>query len=370
MHKAKQHFKNRSTPIAKTPEHPLVSRNESAIYMLQRTIGNQATQSLVQRSIFVGKERKPYSAEDIWNLLVQEMKLPAIAKSEVLSELIEWDKNDEEFESLEEVVEELGGYELEVLGVHIFFEFNEGEDVVEGVKKLIIGIQEKYGITLDSAYSFKAISTSLELNKDDIGERQYQKRMEKLKEDLVVESWTVGELEALAGALKHFAPILGVNRASSPRAGVPQEITSFGKVNRAVDFSDTLAETFLETNHIILYEEGLNQKGRSPSDNEKRATLVHELTHGFLEHRLKDFKQHVPYWQWVDEQEAREETEEGYKRGKYHGESPPTGVAKQAVHEDLAESVMLYFTLKEKFKAKFPQRFQAVEHIIREEFGQ
>ncbi|GAA0351567.1 hypothetical protein [Bacillus horti] len=345
-----------------------VHTQEPTTFVLQKALGNHALQSIIQRSIMIGEEHKPYSALETWNLLVQERSFPTSAQSSVMEVLLEWDEEDREFTSLDEIEEELGGYEVEVQGENVFFEFSEGDDQIQLADDIIMALFMEYGISFNSRHSFLAIKNSLRLNKEEIGQSEYKKRLKRL-DTRTKESWLLEDLKALLEALKYFSPILGRRRVTSPRADFLQEITSFGKIDEDVDFGHTLAETFKESGHIVMYDEGTNEVGEEPSYSEKVDTFVHELTHGLLEHRLDDFKENVPFWTWIDQQERHEERDPSYNRPDYDGEKPPTQVAVQAVHEDFAESVMLFFRNRKNFRMMYPVRSAIVSRIIEQEFG-
>jgi hypothetical protein len=322
--------------------------------------------SIVQRVLKVGGIKT--SVEEAWAAMAPFTL--DISEAGARRVLAEWADDGQRYDDAADLAEYLktAGYDETINGEEVYIELAGQQEEAQKLRaaEIMTTIEQEYGIQLRSGLTADAIANSLKINKKEIGKEAYERGKKRLKK-LGPDSWTLGDLEAFLTALSRFAPILGARRGDSPRSAVPQEITTIGKFSEAVDYPTTLGETFLESRHIALYEEGKNEAGKEPSQDEKVVTLIHELTHGFLEHRLAEFEA-LPYWQWV----ASQESQEGIPTDEFAGEEPPTGVALQSPAEDLAESVALYLespTSRETLGATYPQRFAAVEKILTEEVG-
>lgn len=331
---------------------------------------------IVQRSVIIGDPPdgsyyNAFSVDSALETIGAKLLKSGITEDRARRTLARFDDEDAHFESWDDLAEYVEdpsfGYDSVVGPDAVYIESGSRKSEVKQKKRaenLIRLIRENFGVNIDSRSATKVLEASLEDNRNDFTAKQYQLGLERL-ESVKAASWEVDDLEALYEALSRFRPILGKRRASSPRANVPQEITTFGKVNQDVTLGGTLAETFANNRTILMYEDGLTENDEEPEHADKLSTFVHELTHGLLEHRIAEFEQ-LGFWQWLD-------THEDSDPKDYDGERPPNSVALGSVYEDMAESVAMFLSTRDsrrKLESEFPQRFAIVSQILEDEFGE
>jgi hypothetical protein len=226
----------------------------------------------------------------------------------------------------------------------------KGKAEQKEAEEILAMIKDTYGVDISSA-------TLIEGVKD-----QYSGVPKKVTDALQTREWRMIELRAAAGALQHFAPILGAARASSTRKGEAQEVTAFGKVKNAID-EDTPAGK-LDKTTLGEYFEGKKVMGIFKSSEGFKAdfsdekdqlvgTFVHETAHGLLSYALGDFVAASDGF-WTDEDTAS---------GKDGAEAPPTDYGETNAGEDMCESAMLYFVDPSRLKSKAPKRYAFMAEI-------
>jgi len=258
-------------------------------------------------------------------------------------------------------------------GVLVYIDPPREKAKIKQAKKIIATIRGEYAIEFNSAVSLQGIGDVIDDNVSEFSEKEIESFRENLQ-GIEEDSWTIDQLEAVKVGLSRFASLLGHRRLNrrDGKQNVPQEITTFGKVDQDMQGGDTLAETFPTQSHIAIYEEGRDEEGEYPSREEMIQTVIHELTHGLIAHRTDDFKDAIDFWAWSESEAQKEDTISGYSRADFEGEEPPTSVAFGNPEEDLAESVSMYlYSAKSKkdLKRGFPIRYAIVESILNEELA-
>jgi len=258
-------------------------------------------------------------------------------------------------------------------GVLVYIDPPMDKTKIKQARKIIATIRGEYAIEFNSAVSLHGISDAIDDNEAEFSEKEIASFRDNLK-GIEEDSWTIDQLEAVKIGLSRFASLLGRRRLkrSDGKQNIPQEITTFGKVDQDMQGGFTLAETFRSQNNIALYEEGRDEEGEYPSREEMIQTVIHELTHGLIAHRTDDFKDAIDFWSWSESEAQKEDTISGYSRTDFEGEEPPTSVAYGNPEEDFAESVSMYlYSAKSKkdLKREFPIRYAIVESILNEELS-
>jgi hypothetical protein len=160
--------------------------------------------------------------------------------------------------------------------------------------------------------------------------------------------WEIEELRAVERALNHFGPVLGDARKKSTLASSPQEIVTVGRLTAAPDDDPkddkTRGQYFPEAQTFALFNLGPDSD-TSPAAVEQKA--VHEIAHGIFAPQLEAFMKMTGYW------DAK-----FVKSRKRGAEGPPDGYADSNAGEDIAQSVMYYFTDPERLKNGRPGRTQ------------
>jgi len=201
-------------------------------------------------------------------------------------------------------------------------------------KDIIALIKADYSIELSSQTGVDAIK------------KDYTSVPKAVTDGLKTKQWELQELRALQKALAHFAAVLGKNRATSSRKGVPQELTTGSKVDQGIDQDSasgvldntTMGEFFESSKNFSMFTAGTDFKGEASvgifKDNETNleANATHELAHGLCQYAEPDFIKEMDYW-----------TDANTKSGKAGAEEPVTPYGKTNAREDLAESVKFYF---------------------------
>jgi hypothetical protein len=177
--------------------------------------------------------------------------------------------------------------------------------------------------------------------------------------------WRLRELKAVERALAHFAPILGKLRAKSSRSQAAQEVTSVGKVNYSITRNSakgvidpaTLGEFYRSAGNFSLYKPSESHAKDFGSDVDKQleGTTVHEISHGVMAYAIGDFIAATGFW--LDEDTESKDAK---------AEAPPTGYGRTNAHEDLCESMMLYFVDRARLKSTCPRRHALIERLVKE----
>jgi hypothetical protein len=225
-------------------------------------------------------------------------------------------------------------------------------------ERIISEAKAKFGVTFDSI----AAQRTTRKHYGDMGAATE----EQLKA-VEARPWEYEELQALERAFKHFGPVLGDARKSSSLSGSPQEIGSVGKLTSAPDDDPkhpedkTLGEYFPEGRSFALFEPapgGVNDVGTV----EQKA--VHEIAHGVFAPQLDAFMKMTGYWD-----------KKLVKSRRKDAEGPPDGYADNNASEDLAQSVMYFFTDPERLKQgrgrpqgtwgnPCPKRYEFIRRIV------
>jgi hypothetical protein len=225
------------------------------------------------------------------------------------------------------------------------------ETEAEDAKRIIEDIKSEYGIDVSSTSGVEAI------------EEQYTKVPESVTNNLKATVWQYKELVALENALKHFAPILGKNRASSSRKDEEQEVTSISKVDQAIDSNratgqldtTTLGEYFKGSKNFSMFSAGTNSTTDFPGDNPKQleGTAIHEIAHGLLKHEVDNYAKALEYWK-----------DKYTKSKKNHAEAPITDYGQTNASEDLSEAVMYYFVENNTLETTCPKRHALIKTMV------
>lgn len=207
-----------------------------------------------------------------------------------------------------------------------------------------------YGVTADSEVGLAALRAAY----DDVF-------MEELLKVQTTE-WEYKELVALERAFTHFAPLLGANREQSTQAGEDQGVTTLSKLGLSIDKrsidgragDNTLGEFFGAADNVTFFESG-EEYSRQLGDNMRQleGTAVHEIAHALLEKDVKEFVTAMPYWKTEDK-----------KSGVEGAEAPPTRYGQLSAHEDLSESVMIFFMDPLRLQTRCPERFAWIDALV------
>jgi hypothetical protein len=205
----------------------------------------------------------------------------------------------------------------------------EAEETAEA-KKIIDDIKSTYGIELSSAETVQAI-------KD-----QYTKVPTTVTDALKTRQWRMIELRSLAKALKTYAPILGGARANSTRKDAPQELTTVGKVEQAIDVNTsagaldttTMGEYFKGKKAFGLFKHSETARPDFADEGDQLVgTFVHEMGHALLAYAYDDFVKNGSDGFWTDQDT---------KSGKAGAEAPITTYGAKNAREDLCEAMMMF----------------------------
>src|SRR5690242_12568851 len=182
----------------------------------------------------------------------------------------------------------LARYVVEVGGEQVEVTDKTKETRMAEAKRIIDRLSSEFGITLDSKRALEAVragaphKTEAERNK--VGTLR----------------WTFSELKAVEKAANHFKPILGKMRAASPRAAVPQEVTTVGKLDVAVLDAAAVGEYARGGQAVAMYQLGESAQGTFGLDIPKNAemTATHEFAHGLVRYAVDGFyaSMRPPYW--------------------------------------------------------------------------
>jgi hypothetical protein len=209
----------------------------------------------------------------------------------------------------------------------------------QDAERIISEAKAKFGVTFDSI----AAQRTTRKHYGDMGAATE----EQLKA-VEARPWEYKELQAMERALKHFGAVLGDARKKSKLKSTPQEIVSVGKLTTSPDDdpkhpeAKTRGEHFPEANTFALFEPGPDSD-TSPEGLERTAT--HELAHGVFDPQLKAFMTATGYW-----------SQKLVKSKKRGAEAPPDGYANTNAAEDLAQSVMYFFTDRKRLLKGLPGR--------------
>ncbi|MBL0020198.1 MAG: hypothetical protein KA293_03265 [Bacteroidia bacterium] len=235
-------------------------------------------------------------------------------------------------------------------------------DEATEARQIIARIFDKYHIEINSqeaAYFVK---------------NRFKQTPQVQKDQIKTSPWTLEELQQMEIALERFAPILGTERYESSRSEEHQEVSRIGRVNKDIR-EDDKGNTYVNAaeggaSFIGSYITAMFDRSEDPmfekdltGDSDQRvngfgAVATHELGHQFFQYALADFRKEMNFW---IQAEVHLDTrsildENGLKHtciakndiGPDHAafELPPTEYGCEKALEDLAETVMLYFTNK------------------------
>lgn len=228
--------------------------------------------------------------------------------------------------TIQRAVEKIGEEEVEVANDE---EKKEAADIIKELK-------DKYGVDVSSKTTVEGIKA------------QYTNVPETVLNSVKTRKWRMIELRALRDALKHYAPILGADRAKSTRKDAGQEVTSVGKVDQAIDKNiatgqldtTTLGEYFSGKKNMGLFKASENYKADFPDEKDQLVgTFVHEIAHGLLAYALDDYITATGFW-----------TDRNRKSGTAGAEAPTTSYGEVSAAEDLCESAMMFFVKPSRLK--------------------
>jgi hypothetical protein len=238
-------------------------------------------------------------------------------------------------------------YEATVAGEKVTVA-SEAEEKEAG--EIIKRITSNYGVDVSSLKAMKALKA---------GNKTAPKEMlDKIK----TRSWLFKELKALERALGHFAPILGLRRLLSTRAGADQEILAVGKLEtrlgvkagKTVWKPTVLGTYFTADKTFAMYKHGETATPVFATvEKEMEGTATHEIAHGVFRYAEPDWVKTFDYWRDADT-----------ASGKRGAEPPPTDYGQTSAGEDLAESVMLYFLDRPQLEKKCPLRKAFIDALV------
>jgi hypothetical protein len=230
----------------------------------------------------------------------------------------------------------------------------------EDAARIIKAMKEKYGVAFDSI----AARGTTRKHYGDMGAAT-----DAQLKSVEAAVWDYAELQAVERALKHFAPVLGEARKKSSLKSAPQEIHTVGKLTTAPDDDPkhpedkTRGEYFGEAQTFALFEPGPD--GLTDVDS-LEAHATHEMAHGVFGSQLGDFMKATGYW-----------AQKLVKSKKAGAERPPDGYADTNAGEDLAQSVMYFFTDPDRLKngrkgwtkdmpygGPCPKRYEFIKRIV------
>jgi hypothetical protein len=287
---------------------------------LQRLIGNQATCQLSQSH---------QSAHDVLQRRPGKSKTPKVDPGAR--------------------VEKIGTESVQV----------SGDAELDEAKTIIKSIKSKYGISLSSPQTVKAIKAEY----GDVSAKEIAK--------LRTGTWEMKELRAVDAALAHFAPILGSSRKKSTLATRSQGVTSLGRVKQAIDEDSatgvvedgTMGEYFGSKKNVGFFDSvtdladnRYHKPGPETADNATtlEANAVHEMSHGLIEpHYINTWVKKMGFW-----------FDEDTPSGELTAEDPPTQYGQTSAGEDLAESVAIFFVNRAQLKAACPERETFLSQMV------
>ena len=190
------------------------------------------------------------------------------------------------------------------------------KDEIAQAERIVKRLRETFGVQLDSA----AVRADVRKDKAERG------RSAAVVRAIDVEPWRLVDLEDLEQGLQPYAAVLGPARASSTRAPAPQEVVRAGRLTQL----ETADAQYVPggRSFAVYHSQADTTAGAEPEPS----TIVHEVAHGILAHRLEAFRKDIGYWE---------------HRGERGVEAPPTPYAAKNPDEDLADSVMLFFTARD-----------------------
>lgn len=216
-------------------------------------------------------------------------------------------------------------------------------------RDILVEIKDKYGITISSKRSVKAIL------KDYFPGRRAPKA---IRDQIRPEPWRIEELRNVRTALERYAPLLGKERKKSSdpaTAGSKQSVTSIGKVGQALSpdasqphgvevETDTLGESFKSSKNIAFFESlatAANHNFVGDASAQQRGTTGHELCHALIEPgHLASFVATFDYWQ---DKNTRVADANRVSSATPKAEAPITRYGSTNAAEDLAEVAKFYF---------------------------
>ncbi|WP_392532234.1 hypothetical protein [Nostoc sp. C117] len=229
----------------------------------------------------------------------------------------------------------------------------ENSEEHKQAREIIERIENDYGIKVNSTIGLESVIS------------HYAQAPQIIKDRVETEYWDVKRLISVEQGLSHYKDILGNNRNSSSRAGIPQEVLSFSSLNYGIDKnlpdtkldSNTWGEYFDNNSNISLYKPFQTDTHDFPDNLEKQmeATVIHEIAHGLCEYKLQDYWKALAYW--LDENTKSEDEDAEY---------PVTGYGETNASEDLSEAVMYYFTKPDELEAFAPERYELVKKMVKE----
>ncbi len=224
-------------------------------------------------------------------------------------------------------------------------------------EKIIQEIKTKYGIDFSSTAGAEAIR------------KKYENASEKVRNSVKAVSWRLRELQALARALSHFAPILGEGRKGSSRGKVDQELKTVSRVNKTITSNTpfaglddkTYGQTLDAAGNVSLLDPVYEHTSKDSTELKPiEAAFTHEMTHALMVYLLPEFISAIGYW----------------PSKRPGAEAPISEYGNASAEEDLAETVMYFFVDPEGLKKgqgekpgepgnPCPRRFRFVEQAVR-----
>lgn len=156
-------------------------------------------------------------------------------------------------------------------------------------------IANEFGVRIDSSAGIKAVKATAPDALPDETDKVQPLR------------WEQSSLEQVYAALKHYAPVLGPQRAHSNRAGSDQEVETIGSVTSGlVDkrAMHQLAGAYFKHFRLVnVYKSGrkVDRLGSNPERmrlNSVGWVVSHEMAHGLFNYALRDFTK--KFWEGIE----------------------------------------------------------------------
>ncbi|MBI1298696.1 hypothetical protein GC175_27495 [bacterium] len=253
-----------------------------------------------------------------------------------------------------------------------------GNNSEERQKEILIQkIRNDYGIDINQNAGIQAVQDA------------YPNAPDAVRNGLRAREWTLQELQDVDRALGHYSALLGANR---PGVLGLQPITSFSRLEQGIDEdlatgvldNRTAGETF--TNNITMFDAGTDIRDFAANKNAPtadelrqgfRGTIEHELSHGLIESipvngqtMLEEFADQMAFWDDVFTCHYNDPLRPGSKQRRRElaladgTEAPITVYGAQDALEDLAEAMMFYFEDPGRLAAECPERFAFIRDNV------
>ncbi len=207
-------------------------------------------------------------------------------------------------------------------------------------EKLVRAIHSKYRVELSSDDVFDLYEKHFNRETEENAARQrneegYRKLRRSQLGNLGTSDWTLEELTALDRALERYGKLV-----ARPGKRDKRVLFKIGKLNEDPE-NDSNPALVSRQEKILAIFDAVSTYSEPPYD-----TLLHEIAHAAIEHRLPDFVRKIPYWAGWEDPSDQGDDDEGndgdWAEKNVGAEAPPTERGKDAPYEDFAECMMLY----------------------------